>query len=196
MPLRTTADDPPIMNMIPMIDIMFNLVIFLMVGTEFATSERNIALRVPEVVDQKTALTTPPERQVVNVFRSGKITLNDEECGLEELSRKLEAKRSQYQALGRVGARGSGSGVSGRGRCPQRVQAGGDPRVGDYRAAGLAAREINHGRTATRSLVRADQLVKPRLLGDLGRAHLADDRHSPDGDDVSRWGQSKPLGSA
>jgi biopolymer transport protein ExbD len=100
MPLRTTADDPPHMNMIPMIDIMFNLVIFLMVGTEFATSERNIALRVPEVVDQKTALTTPPERQVVNVFRTGKITLNDEECSLDELFHKLEAKRSQYQALG------------------------------------------------------------------------------------------------
>ncbi len=100
MPLRTTADDPPHMNMIPMIDIMFNLVIFLMVGTEFATSERNIALRVPEVVDRKAALTTPPERQVVNVFRTGKITLNDEEVTLDQLGKKLEAKRSQYRDLG------------------------------------------------------------------------------------------------
>jgi biopolymer transport protein ExbD len=74
MPLRTTADDPPAMNLIPMIDIMFNVIIFLVVGTDLATSEHKINLRVPEVVGQE-ALTPEPEPQIVNVYQDGKIKL-------------------------------------------------------------------------------------------------------------------------
>jgi biopolymer transport protein ExbD len=74
MPLRTTADDPPAMNLIPMIDIMFNVIIFLVVGTDLATSEHKINLRVPEVVGQE-GLTPEPEPQIVNVYQDGKITL-------------------------------------------------------------------------------------------------------------------------
>ena len=43
---------PPSINMIPMVDIMFNLIIFFLVGTQFASLERDISLRVPEVVDR------------------------------------------------------------------------------------------------------------------------------------------------
>jgi biopolymer transport protein ExbD len=106
MPLRTAKDDPPVMNMIPMIDIMFNLIIFLMVGTEFATSERNIALQLPEVVD-KGALTAAPEPMVVNVFGDGSITLGDEKVSLGGLTGRLTEARAQYSDLG-VLVRGDG----------------------------------------------------------------------------------------
>ena len=109
MPLKTTPDEPPTINMIPMIDMMFNLIIFFLVGTEFATLERNITLRVPEVVD-KGALTTAPERRVVNVFRDGTITLDEKQVTLDQLTKRLTAARAQYSDLG-VLVRGDGQGV-------------------------------------------------------------------------------------
>jgi biopolymer transport protein ExbD len=108
MPLKTTVDDPPAINMIPMIDIMFNLIIFFLVGTEFASLERNIALRVPEVVD-KGALTQAPERRVVNVYRDGGVTLDESPVTLGELTDRLAAARTQYSDLG-VLVRGDGQG--------------------------------------------------------------------------------------
>jgi len=98
MPLKTTPDEPPTINMIPMIDMMFNLIIFFLVGTEFATLERNITLRVPEVVD-KGALTTAPERRVVNVFRDGTVTLDEKQVTLDHLTKRLAAARAQYSDL-------------------------------------------------------------------------------------------------
>jgi biopolymer transport protein ExbD len=108
MPLKTSIDEPPTMNMIPMIDIMFNLIIFFLVGTEFASMEKNIALRVPEVVD-KGALTQGPQRRVINVYRDGKITLDEAPVTLAELTSRLAAARSQYSDLG-VLVRGDGKG--------------------------------------------------------------------------------------
>ena len=109
MPLKTTPDEPPTINMIPMIDMMFNLIIFFLVGTEFATMERNIALRVPEVVD-KGALTTAPQRRVVNVFRDGAVTLDEKPVTLKELTEQLAAARAQYSDLG-VLVRGDAQGM-------------------------------------------------------------------------------------
>jgi biopolymer transport protein ExbD len=108
MPLKTTIEEPPAMNMIPMIDIMFNLIIFFLVGTQFASLERNIALKVPEVVD-RGALTEAPRRRVVNVYRDGRITLDDKPVDLESLSKRLATVRSQYNDLGVI-VRGDGQG--------------------------------------------------------------------------------------
>ena len=108
MPLKTTVDDPPAINMIPMIDIMFNLLIFFLVGTEFASQERNIALRVPEVVD-KGSLTQAPEHRVVNVYRDGAITLDATSVTLQELTKRLAMAHTQYSDL-RVLVRGDGQG--------------------------------------------------------------------------------------
>lgn len=109
MPLKTIVDDPPAMNMIPMIDIMFNLIIFFLVGTQFASMERNVALKVPEVVD-RGALTDAPRRRVVNVYRDGRITLDDQPASLEELTKRLAAVRLKYQDLGVI-VRGDGRGA-------------------------------------------------------------------------------------
>jgi biopolymer transport protein ExbD len=108
MPLRTQADEPPALNMIPMIDIMFNLIIFFLVGTQFASLERDISLRVPEVVD-RGVLTAAPKRRVVNVYRDGRITLDEKSISLRDLTARLADARSQYSDLG-VLVRGDGSG--------------------------------------------------------------------------------------
>lgn len=99
MPLKTHLDEQPTLNLTPMIDIVFLLIIFFMVGTKFSELERKIGLRVPEVTNAE-ALTAAPEPRVVNVYRDGRITLDRTPVTLEELTQSLSAARSQYSELG------------------------------------------------------------------------------------------------
>jgi len=108
MPLKTHLDEQPTLNLTPMIDIVFLLIIFFMVGTKFAESERNIGLQLPEVVD-RGALTAAPERRVVNVYRDGTITLDRQPVLLPDLVSQLAVARGEYHDLG-VLVRGDGRG--------------------------------------------------------------------------------------
>ena len=74
MPIKTHHDDQPTLNLTPMIDIVFLLIIFFMVGTKFAEMERQIKLEVP-TVKQFGALTAAPEKRVINVYRDGTIMM-------------------------------------------------------------------------------------------------------------------------
>ncbi len=100
MPLKTHLDEQPTLNLTPMIDIVFLLIIFFMVGTKFSELERKIGLRVPEVSNVE-ALTPAPEPRVVNVYADGQIMLDRTPVSdLEELTRQLAAARSQYSDMG------------------------------------------------------------------------------------------------
>ena len=99
MPLKTHQDEQPSINLTPMIDIVFLLIIFFMVGTKFTELERNMELEVPQVSDVG-ALTSAPQQQVVNVYGDGRIALDKEFVSLEELKSRLTQTRSQYADLG------------------------------------------------------------------------------------------------
>ena len=98
----------PQMNITPLIDVVFLLIIFFMVGTKFTELERNLHLKVPEVSDNG-ALSPAPQKRVVNVYQDGQISLDREIVTLEQLINRLAAARSQYQDLG-VLVRGDGTG--------------------------------------------------------------------------------------
>ena len=108
MPIKTHLDEQPTLNLTPMIDIVFLLIIFFMVGTKFTELERKLQLEVPSV--SQAALSSAPEKKVVNVYRNGQVELDHEIVTLEELTSKLAAARSQYRDLG-VLIRGDGSGT-------------------------------------------------------------------------------------
>ena len=99
MPLKTHLDEQPTLNLTPMIDIVFLLIIFFMLGTKFTELERKIALRVPEVT-AGGALTAAPQRRIVNVYRDGTIWLDQQPVTLDQLIEQLAAARSQYEDLG------------------------------------------------------------------------------------------------
>jgi biopolymer transport protein ExbD len=99
MPLKTHLDEQPTLNLTPMIDIVFLLIIFFMVGTKFTEPERKIGLRIPEVAD-RGALSAAPQRRIVNVFRDGTVTLDQVNVTLDELTSQLAAARAQYADLG------------------------------------------------------------------------------------------------
>ena len=109
MPLKTFQDELPPLNLTPLIDVVFNLIIFFMVSTTFGEWESNMAVKVPQV-KQAGTLAPGPEKRVVSVFRDGRIALDRDFVSLQELTRRLAAVRQQYIGIGVV-VRGDADGT-------------------------------------------------------------------------------------
>jgi biopolymer transport protein ExbD len=101
MPLKTTTDEMPSINLTPMIDIVFQLIIFFMVGARFTELERKVDLSVP-AVSSAAALSPAPEKRVINVYRDGQIDLDRQPMTLPQLTKELAAAHGQYAELGVV----------------------------------------------------------------------------------------------
>ena len=98
MPLKLNRDDQTSINLTPMIDIVFLLIIFFMIGTRFSElneSERNIALNLPKVANGR-ALTIAPKKRVINVIENGQILLDQKVVSLQQLEKNLSDARTQY----------------------------------------------------------------------------------------------------
>lgn len=104
MPLKIEREDQTTINLTPMIDIVFLLIIFFMVSTKFSElneSERDIAVNVPTVTQAK-AITAAPDKRIINVFENGSITLDQQPVTLEQLKQELSIAQKQYSKLGVV----------------------------------------------------------------------------------------------
>jgi biopolymer transport protein ExbD len=99
MPLKTHQEDIPAINLTPMIDIVFQLIIFFMVGARFTDLERNVDVSVPKVSDT-AALTPAPEKRVIDVHRDGRIDLDRQPLSLAQLTQELASAHRQYDELG------------------------------------------------------------------------------------------------
>lgn len=102
MPLKVNKDDQQSINLTPLIDIVFLLIIFFMVGTRFSElneQEKSIKLEVPQV-GAAVALTAAPKKRVINVLKDGKIVLDDETVTIGQLFDELKDTKNQYQQLG------------------------------------------------------------------------------------------------
>jgi biopolymer transport protein ExbD len=109
MPIKTYQDEQPSINLTPMIDIVFLLIIFFMVGTEFVEMERELIVDVPRVSDG-AALTAAPEKRIIKVYRDGRVALDDQPLTIGELQSRLAAARMQYAGLGVI-VRGDAEGA-------------------------------------------------------------------------------------
>ncbi|MEM7474620.1 MAG: biopolymer transporter ExbD [Planctomycetota bacterium] len=108
MALRTsTPDELPSINLTPMIDVVFLLIIFFMVGTQFSEKERHIDLTLPGA-GQLQAMIAPPDRREVSVSSSGEIYLDGAQVTLDALTGRLQKMIAQYPDL-RVVVRADGT---------------------------------------------------------------------------------------
>ena len=111
MPIKIQRDDQTSINLTPMIDIVFLLIIFFMVGTRFtelSEAEQNIPLQVPSV-SKAGALTDVPRKRVINVYEDGAITLDNRPVTLDGLTAELMEARAEFAKTGVV-VRGDGAG--------------------------------------------------------------------------------------
>lgn len=109
MPLKVDPLEEPQINLTPMIDVVFNLLIFFMVGTRFADIERQFDVQLP-TASAAQPLTNPPDEIVVNIFGDGRIVVSQQTLSLEELETRLKAAHARY-ADQAVLIRGDGKGV-------------------------------------------------------------------------------------
>ena len=95
MPLKTAAIEEPDLNLTPMIDIVFLLIIFFMVGTRFTEIEREFDVQLPTVSDAPP-LTSLPDDIVVTIPKSGILLVDGKQRTLTELETDLIAARKRY----------------------------------------------------------------------------------------------------
>lgn len=100
---RQRTEDASV-NLTPMIDVVFLLVIFFMVGSHFGEAQGRIDVNVPGVGDLR-AMARQPDERMVEVSGDGRVTLDNRPVSLEELSQRLRAMHQQYPDV-RVAIRG------------------------------------------------------------------------------------------
>jgi biopolymer transport protein ExbD len=81
-----------LMNMTPVIDIVFNLLIFFLVAARLAEEDRNLDVRLPSASEARP-MTERPREMVINVDEGGNYYIGHERMTLEEVDGVLEAAR-------------------------------------------------------------------------------------------------------
>ena len=108
MPIKTYQEEAPTLNLTPMIDVVFLLIIFFMVGTRFTGDERKIKVQLP-TVGSAASLTSAPQKRVVQVFADGSVQLDDDRMSITELTDSLKNSVRQNPAVS-VAVRGDADG--------------------------------------------------------------------------------------
>lgn len=103
---RRQASEEPTINLTPMIDVVFLLIIFFMVGSHFGEAEGRIEVNVPGVGELRS-MTRVPDERLVEVTGNGLITLDNTIVTEQQLADQLRFARSQYPDI-KVAVRGDG----------------------------------------------------------------------------------------
>jgi biopolymer transport protein ExbD len=110
MPIKTDSLDEPQLNLTPMIDVVFLLIIFFMVGARFTeeANDQKFEIELPTAAPVQIMSRTP-DALVVVVARNGTITMRKKELSPEQLLQELRTAKAAY-ADQAVLIRGDGDG--------------------------------------------------------------------------------------
>ena len=109
MPARRQRSDDATINLTPMIDVVFLLVIFFMVGSKFSEAESRIKVNVPTVGEMR-AITRVPDERIVAIGIDGTLSLDGQAMTLGQLTDTLRQQHAAYPAV-RVAVRGEADGT-------------------------------------------------------------------------------------
>jgi biopolymer transport protein ExbD len=102
---RRTTEEVTV-NLTPMIDVVFLLVIFFMVGANFGQGEQRIQGNVPGVGELRS-MTRQPDERLVEVSGDGRVMLDSQPISLDQLAMQIRYAYHQYPQI-RVAVRGDG----------------------------------------------------------------------------------------
>ena len=110
MPLKTDTLEEPLLNLTPMIDVVFLLIIFFMVGARFTEEahDQQFDVELP-TASPVQVMSRQPDPLVISVAITGKIMLRKQELSPEQLIEELKAAKAGY-AEQAVLIRGDGNG--------------------------------------------------------------------------------------
>jgi len=104
---RQKTEDATI-NLTPMIDVVFLLVIFFLVGSEFSEAESKIPVNVP-TAGQMQAITRGPDELLVEISIDDSVSLNGDAMTLDNLNAQLKDYHTNYPDV-KVIVRGEATG--------------------------------------------------------------------------------------
>ena len=88
------ADNEDPVNMTPMIDMVFNLLIFFLVATTLAAEEREHNVNLP-VTGATSPLSAPPQELIINIDRDGTIKVVGKPVDREQLRAMLQQAKEE-----------------------------------------------------------------------------------------------------
>ncbi|MFT7668117.1 MAG: biopolymer transport protein ExbD [Planctomycetota bacterium] len=92
------AGDEFTLNLTPMIDVIFQLLLFFMVATTFQDPEREIDIELPQA-QSGSALESELEELVINVQRDGTLVLSGEVVSKDALASRLSNAAQQNSEM-------------------------------------------------------------------------------------------------
>ena len=109
MSARHQRSEDATINLTPMIDVVFLLVIFFMVGSKYSEAESRIKINVPTVGEMRS-ITRVPDERIVAIGIDGSLSLDGAPVTMGQLTETLRRQRTNYPAL-RVAVRGEANGT-------------------------------------------------------------------------------------
>ena len=91
MRLPPSEQDLGIPNMMPLIDVVFLLLIFFLMASNFEEQEREVKVSLPEVVEAQPLAMT--QELIINITREGKYVVARQQYNEEQLAALLEQTR-------------------------------------------------------------------------------------------------------
>lgn len=103
MALKLHQDELPTINLTSMIDILFLLIIFFMVGTHFGEEEQQIKMNLAQSQSGE-AVMSGPDFKIINITAQETVVMDGDEMGsddrsLQGLTGKLSELRASYPKL-------------------------------------------------------------------------------------------------
>lgn len=90
MNISTNESEELTLNLTPMLDVIFQLLIFFMVSTTFQKDEKEIGVELPQA-STGSALSTETDEIIIHIRRDGTVVLQGEVVDTKSLGRQLAA---------------------------------------------------------------------------------------------------------
>jgi biopolymer transport protein ExbD len=89
----TEGEEP--YNLVPLTDMVFNLLIFFMCATTFAQIEKELGVQLPHTTSNFKPLSAAPRQFIINVKEGGEAVVAGRTCGAKELSELVASALKQ-----------------------------------------------------------------------------------------------------
>lgn len=96
--IRRSHPEMATINLTPMIDVVFLLLIFFMVGSKLDNGESHLQVNVPSV-GQMNSMARLPDERIVEFTAEGTLTLDGDAVSPDQLVSVLRSQHSNYPAL-------------------------------------------------------------------------------------------------
>ena len=92
---------PLAVNMTPMIDVVFLLIVFFLVSSHLVKQEAQMPLKLPKATSGPTAVDEEGERVIINVLADGRVLLAGNVVTREQLSQRLSTRFETFRRQNR-----------------------------------------------------------------------------------------------